>query len=560
VSRSGAQVVAIASLALVLADVASPDRGVVANVLLGIAERLCAAILFSDAVLRFYLAPKKLKHLGSEWYDLAVVSLSVASLIDTHYFRALTLASLGIVMAKRVLTPRGGESFAEDLLRHPARLVALTFAATIIAGVVLLSLPAATTDGNGLPILDALFTATSATCVTGLAVNDISTALTPLGQTVIALLIQVGGLGIMTLSTAIALFLGRRVSVSGQMAASQPIASRQLAPNLQRMLRVVVLITVAVEVVGMLLLWPAFYERSGGDLLASLGKAAFHSISAFCNAGFSLQTDSLESFRHSGMINLVVPTLIVLGGLGFVVFSDILGNGLPRRRRRWGWRALQVHTRLVLVVSAVLILIGTAYIFFGEFDGVLSGLPLGEKLSSSFFLSVSSRTAGFNSLPTGRLADATLFVVILLMFVGGSPGSTAGGIKTTTLAILLFTIRTMTRGRQETEAFGRTIPRATVYTALTVTLLSLLLVVGATTILALTEDKGFIQVLFESVSAFATVGLSTGMTPELSDAGKVLITILMFVGRTGPLTLALALARRAQPSPVAYPEAEIQVG
>jgi trk system potassium uptake protein TrkH len=291
-----------------------------------------------------------------------------------------------------------------------------------------------------------------------------------------------------------------------------------------------------------------------------VGRAVFHAVSAFCNAGFALQSDNLEPLRGDVTVNLVVPALIVLGGLGFVVLADLADRGLPRTGRPWGWKRLQVHTRLVICVSLGLVLLGAAILFFAEFNGALQRLPLTEKAMASFFLSVSSRTAGFNTVPMGQLAEATLFVLMLLMFVGGSPGSTAGGIKTTTLAILLLTVRSVTRGRIEVEVFGRTVPRRAVYAAVATAILSAFAVTVAGALLATTERAGFVPLLFEAVSAFGTVGLSTGITPELTPVGKGVVTLLMFVGRLGPLTLALAMARRQVASPVAYPEAGIQVG
>jgi trk system potassium uptake protein TrkH len=558
VLRAAAAVTTLAVLVAV-ADATWSDQPALIDLAFSLVERLLAAALLVDPLLRLRLAPSPPRFLRSHWPDAVTLVLAVAALVDDGYFGALVLARLVVMVAKRFVSPEGGEALAAELLRRPARLLALSFAATILGGAVLLMLPVATTDGRGTPFIDALFTATSATCVTGLTVRDTATYFTPLGQVVLILLIQVGGLGIMTLTTAIAALIGRRVGARQQIVAQEPIAASELAPDLRRMLRAVLVYTLVIEAVGTVLLLQPFYELTG-DFLSALARAAFHSVSAFCNAGFALQTENLELLRGSVIINLVIPGLIILGGLGFVVLADLQARGFPRRKGAWGWRRLHVHSRLVLVVSAALIVVGALYIFFAEFNGTLRTYPLSEKAMSSFFLSVSSRTAGFNSIPMGELADGTLFVLILLMFVGGSPGSTAGGIKTTTLAILLLTVRTTVLGRGEVEVYGRTVPRRAVYTAIATTILATALVFLISLALAAIEKPRFLPLLFETTSAFGTVGLSTGITPDLTGVGKLLLTLLMYVGRLGPVTLALAVARRTSPSPIAYPEANIQVG
>jgi trk system potassium uptake protein TrkH len=553
------QVCTVIAVLLIVAETAWPTGRVWPTFLFIAPAAIVSVWLFVDPLLRLRLADDPRTHLRASWPDLVTMALCVATFFDANYFRALTLARLGVIALGRFTSPAGGEALTQALLRRPARLLALTFAATIVAGMVLLSLPGATVDGRGTPLVDALFVSTSATCVTGLAVRDPATYLTPFGQGVLLLLVQVGGLGIMTLTTGLALLFGRRVGLRQQVAAHQPFSARDLAPDLRRMLLSVLVITLTIEVLGTLLLLGPFYSLTG-DLGTALARAAFHAVSAFCNAGFALQSDSLEALRSDVLANVVVTALIVLGGLGFVAISDLLAHGLPRRHRRWGWRALQVHTRLVLVLSLGLVTAATVYLFFAEFDGALRDLPLGEKAMASFFLSVSSRTAGFNTLPMTELADATLFVLVVFMFIGGSPGGTAGGIKTTTFGILLLTIRATLRGRSDVEVYGRSIPRHRVYTAVATGALAALAVLGAAVALSATQTAGFLPLLFETVSAFATVGLSTGITAELNDVGKVILTLLMFVGRLGPLTLTVALARRASRLPVSYPEAQILVG
>jgi len=434
---------------------------------------------------------------------------------------------------------------------NPARLLATGFAAVIAFGTLLLTLPPATTDGRGLPVVDALFTATSATCVTGLTVFDVSAVLTTFGQVVLLLLIQAGGLGVMTVTTLFVYAIGRRISLRSDMTISESLGQPRLAST-GRLVKDVALLTLVVESVGALILTVAF----SGDF--PLGRAlyygVFHSVSAFCNAGFSLFGPNLLDYVTNVPVNLTTISLIVVGGLGFVVLSEILAL---RRGRR-----LSLHSRVVLKATAVLIVVGTLSVLAFEFanPATLGALSPGGKVLAALFQSVTPRTAGFNTVVVGSLLQPTLLILTILMFIGASPGSTGGGIKTTTFVTLLASVRSALRRREDVEMGERRLPHETTTKAWVITVLSAGLVLTAILILLATEGAPLMDVTFEAVSAFGTVGLSTGLTPELTVAGRVLLSLVMYAGRVGPLTLAVALTRQDRPAGWRLPEERVIVG
>jgi trk system potassium uptake protein TrkH len=421
----------------------------------------------------------------------------------------------------------------------PPAWVALSFVGLILVGAVALRLPWATPASQPIGWVDALFTSTSAACVTGLSVRDTGTGFTAAGQATILLLVQVGGLGVMTFSLFY-LIIGARASVEQRELVEQTLTGGA-AQSPRRLLRTVFLFTIASEAAGAILLWLALRGR----VPDAAWQALFHSISAFCNAGFSLFSDSLVAFRGDPRVNAVVAVLIVLGGLGFLVVEDLA-------RRRFRWRLLALHTKVVVTVSALLLAIGALAFWALERERSLAGLPASEQALASLFQSVTARTAGFHTVDFGALAPATLLGVIILMFIGGSPGSCAGGIKTTSAAILGLALRAELAGRKYVNVFGRTLPRATVAAAFAVTtsalaaanagLFALLVVEGPSN-----GDAGgarFVDYAFEAMSALGTVGLSTGVTPTLAPLSKLVLVALMFLGRVGPLTLAAVVAGR----------------
>ncbi len=423
----------------------------------------------------------------------------------------------------------------------PIRLLIGSFLSLILIGTLLLKLPAATPPGQPISWIDAVFTATSATCVTGLAVRDTGTGFTLFGQLVILGLIQAGGLGVMTFSLFILTLFRGRVSQAQRTLFEQTLAGTG-SQHLWPVLRLVILFTFTAEAVGALLLFVRWLPEMG--LLRAGYNAVFHAVSAFCNAGFALRADSLTPWRGDAWVMLTVAALIVLGGLGFITVYEVF---------RWSRRRtpLSVHSKLALVVSTALIVLGTGMIWFLEGPRSFAAMAPGEQALAAFFQSVTTRTAGFNTVDLALLSPATLFLMILLMFVGGSPGSCAGGVKTTTLGVLVLAMVTRLRGHSHVNLFRRTLGPLTVRNTLTAAVGGTMGVIPALFALLLIESPQrtfaeerflFIDYLFETVSALGTVGLSTGVTADLSSAARLLVTLLMFCGRLGPLTLASALA------------------
>ncbi|PLT28864.1 TrkH family potassium uptake protein [Peribacillus deserti] len=439
----------------------------------------------------------------------------------------------------------------------PPKILVLGFAALIIAGAVLLSLPIATHDGQGLPLLNALFTATSATCVTGLVVVDTSDTFTTFGELVILTLIQIGGLGFMTFATFFAFILGKRVSFKDRLVLQEALNNISLE-GIVRLVKRVLIFSAIIELTGAAILSIRF------SFEMPIGKAIywgiFHSISNFNNAGFDLNGEfrSLTPFVDDPAVVLTVCALITLGGIGFIVMNEIYEYHDTGR--------LSVHTKVVLVSSLILTLGAAILIFVFELGNSKTIEPLSStgKVLGSLFQSVTARTAGANTLPIGDLTQSTLFLLIFLMYIGAGPGSTAGGIKITTLAVLASTVWTQIRGREDVVLFRRKIVLETILKALTVAVMGMFLIMAITMILTITEgdQHNFIMYLFEASSAFGTVGLSMGLTPELTPIGKTVIIFTMFAGRLGPLTLAYALTmrRKGKKEPVGYPKGKIMIG
>lgn len=441
----------------------------------------------------------------------------------------------------------------------PAQILAIGYFSIILIGTILLMLPPATTGNGGLDFIAALFTATSATCVTGLIVVNTSTAFTVFGQLVIMILIQVGGLGIMTMSTMIAFVVGKKITLKERLVLQEDLNQFKIS-GVVRLVRYVLMVTLIIEGIGATILFIRLVQ------IYDIGKAfyfsIFHSISAFNNAGFDLFGNSLESFTGDIIINFVVIILIILGGIGFAVVAELYNSGVNKKGKYIDFNKTSLQTKIVLTITVILLVIGFLSILGLEYNNneTMGQLPLGEKLMSSFFLSVTPRTAGFNTIPTGSLNSSTLFLVIVLMFIGASPGSTGGGIKTTTFGVLLLTVWSLITGKRDIEIFRRQLEKDIVYKSLSITMLALILVVMVTMVLTVSENMDFLPVFFETVSAFGTVGLSTGVTPNLSGFGRLLITLTMFVGRVGPLTMALAFAERQRNGVYHYPKEKIMVG
>lgn len=407
--------------------------------------------------------------------------------------------------------------------------------------------------------VDALFTATSAVCVTGLIVVDTATAFTPLGQLIILGLIQIGGLGIMTVTAFFTLIVGQRMSGREQVLLGDMLDTQRLA-QLGVLIRAIFLTTIAIEACGVWLLyvsWKDYFPSPKQCLYTSL----FHSISAFCNAGFSTFSDSLMGFASNMQINVIICTLIILGGLGFGTLRNI-GSLKFTRRSREKLDYFSVQSKIVLVMTMALITLGMLLFLVLEHRNTLGEFSFGDKMLGSFFQSVTFRTAGFNTIDFGSAKESTLMVGLVWMFIGAAPGSTGGGIKVTTLAILLGTVIAAARGRTRLELFRRTIPVEVLYQTLVVITMYLAVMMVISFLLSVTEPAiRAIELLFETVSALGTVGLSTGVTSQFSKIGRILIIITMFLGRIGPFTLALAIGQRQRPSErYRYPSAKVQIG
>jgi len=436
----------------------------------------------------------------------------------------------------------------------PPQIVVGSFLVVIILGTLFLTLPIATVDGKGLSFVNALFTATSATCVTGLIVVDTGKAFTLMGQLVILFLIQIGGLGVMTLSTFFLSLIGRKISLKGKIVVQDALNYYEME-SLVELIRHILAFTFIIEFFGVLLLFSVFSSKFG--LAKGLYCAIFHSISAFCNAGFSLFSNSLVSYQDNILVNFTMMALIFLGGIGFPVLYSLYSLS---SKKESGSLALKFQTQLVLTASFVLIVIGAAFFLAFEWHHSLVGFSFKRKLLIALFQAITPRTAGFNTINIGVLKDVTLLLLVVLMFIGASPGGTGGGIKTTTMAVVLFTIKAIVKREPEVGIFRRSVSWNVVSKAFAIFFLSLSLIIMVTLVILEIESLPLSKVLFEVVSAFGTVGLSTGITPILSKSSKVILSIVMLIGRVGPLTLVLAMAGREAPPEVRHPEATVMVG
>jgi len=448
--------------------------------------------------------------------------------------------------------------------------VAFSFLTVIIAGMLLFLLPKSTVAGD-MKAIDALFTSTSATCVTGLIVVDTGSYFSPFGQAVLLALIQIGGLGLMTFMAFFSLALGRGLGLRQEVFMKDAL-SLEHRFGLRRVIVFILGLTFVVEAAGAVAIYLSFPFRADYAIGEKVWFSVFHSISAFCNSGFSLLSGSFMSARGSIGLNLTISGLIIIGGLGFIVCYNILSriksgrhvhkiSIMPRETSLEKLRHFGVHTRIVIITTIALLAAGTFVVYLIEHTRSFAQFPEGEKWLASFFQSVTARTAGFNTVDTSALSAPTLLITVILMFIGASPGSTGGGIKTSTFALFVLLIYSRLRNRRSVEFHKRTIPQRVIFNAIVVVVLALVIVLVSTIVLTVTEeDKDFLGVLFEVVSAFGTVGLSTGITPALTVAGKVTIIITMFVGRIGPLTLMLAMSAQEATKRYSYPDETLMIG
>lgn len=442
----------------------------------------------------------------------------------------------------------------EKIMLKPGMVLVAGIATIILIGGILLNLPIASNSGQSVGFIDSIFTATSAVSVTGLVPVNTAEHWTVFGKIVIITLIQIGGFGFMTSATLIAFITGKRIGLKERLVMQEQFNQESFA-GIVKLTKFVILFTLTIEAIGALLLSMKFIPLYGA--FKGVGYSIFHSISAFCNAGFDIIGDSMAPFVGDTLINITIMGLIILGGLGYTVYLDIAS--------RKHYRKLTLHSKMVLNVSLTLIVTGTLFIFLTEYNNpaTLGTLTLYEKILASMFQSVGARTAGFYSINTAGMFNSASLFIIMLMFIGGSPSSTAGGIKTTTFGTIVCTIISGIKGDEDVEVFEKRIPKVMINKAFILLAMSLLLVGGVTLILTITEkSQTLLDLLFETTSAFATVGSSRNLTPELSNIGKILITITMYLGKVGPLTLGLALSNkgRIHKKGYKYPEGKIIIG
>lgn len=437
-----------------------------------------------------------------------------------------------------------------------SQIILLGFLGVIASGTILLMLPWARAGAGSAPFLDALFTATSATCVTGLITNDTATYWSVFGQTVILCLIQVGGLGVITVAIFITKLSGRKIGLMQRSTMQEAIAAPQMG-GIVRMTGFILKMVVVIEALGATALLPAMIPEFG--IVRGIWYAVFHSISSFCNAGFDLMGvkepySSLTSYTGDVAVNVIVMVLIVVGGIGFLTWDDVKCNRFHLRRYR-------MQSKVVLTVTAVLIVLPAVFFYWKEF-----GMPgwedmsVGERILASFFQSVTTRTAGYNTVDLTQLTQSGQMIMILLMLIGGSPGSTAGGMKVTTFAVLFATAVAVFRRRPNAHIFGRRIPNDTAHYAATVLILYLSLFLAGGIFIGCAENMPIVPALFEAASAIATVGVTLGITPDLCAASKVVLIILMFLGRVGGMTIVYAALSTKHPYVSEFPQEKIMVG
>lgn len=448
----------------------------------------------------------------------------------------------------------------------PQQQLIASFALVILVGSAVLMLPGMTTHGS-ISCVDALFTSTSAVCVTGLVVKDTGSDFTRLGQWVLLVLIQLGGLGIMTFSTLFLLMMGRRLSWRQDAVLEGSFALTPMR-RLHTLILSVVLFTIVVELMGTTCYFLHWIHEF--PVNEALYISLFHAVSAFCNAGFCLFADGFIRYQGNALMNLNTVFLIIIGGIGFLVLLELYERYGPNWPADWPPRkTLSLHAKLTLLTTLILILTGAVFFFCLEYSNVLSDMSLSDRIFMSLFQSVTARTAGFNTVNFSLLANSTLFIFIVLMFVGASPGSCGGGIKTTTAAVLFALVRSRLRGKTDTMIMNRTIPRSSVARVVAVVMSSGFVVMVMVLILMVTQLGGtshtqsrgmFLEYFFEAMSAFGTVGLSMGNTAGLNVVGKLVIVILMFVGRLGPVTLAFSIRPKETGGRFKYTEENVMIG
>ncbi|MFW5799177.1 MAG: TrkH family potassium uptake protein [Spirochaetota bacterium] len=486
---------------------------------------------------------------------------------NVHYALYITILVLRIITVVTIMlfNKEGRKLLIGSLKLMPAQTFVVGFLFLILIGTFILSLPVSVNDKDNISIIDSLFTSTSAVCVTGLIVVDTGTYYSLFGQVTILLLIQLGGLGIMTFGSFIAIIMGSRMSLHYRYS-SLEIYDQPSFEALKALIKTVVVGTLLIELIGAVIIYFSINNQlTDWSALYKIYFSIFHSISSFCNAGFSLNSDNLVMFRYNIGVNIIVMTLIVLGGIGFGVILNIrnyLGSVFKSlfSKKPAPNIPLKIQSKIVVITSIILILMGALLFMLYEWDNILNSEDIGNAVMQSLFHSITTRTAGFNTVDTGIFKDITYFFIIILMFIGASPGSTGGGIKTSTFFVIFKTTGSILRNRKEVLCFKKKLSTDIIKRSIAVIFSYMFVIVLATLLLYLTEEFNIIPILFEVVSAIATVGLSTGITFDLTNIGKIIITLVMFTGRIGVVTFLYLFFNKEEHSYIKYPEENLSIG
>ena len=495
-----------------------------------------------------------LKKLLNYLPDIFFIILGLSVSESERIFQFYLLGRQTFILIQNLALKQHKGKLFEKLSENPPVFVLFSFLLVIFIGTLLLLLPSATSEGKITSLLGALFTSTSATCVTGLIVYDTGTHFTLFGQLIILSLIQIGGLGIMTISSAFAIMLGQKLSLKSENLI-QNVVGESNKINMVILIKGIFFVTIFFEFIGAILLYFTFRSEIWTAQKA-IYHAIFHSVSSFCNAGFSLYSNSFMAFRSNLNINFVITTLIIFGGIGFPVIVDIrkiISNKLKLTR-------LSLHSKIVLSTTVVLIILGFVGYFISEYNSEMKGFSIIDRIYASYFQSVTTRTAGFNTINNANLSRASVYISNILMFIGASPGSTGGGVKTTTFAIIIISLIAMFSGNKDVSIFQRKVAEDIIKKIMALIAASLFLLSIMIFILLLIEPFPFKKIIFESFSAFGTVGLSMGITPNLTYLGKIIIILLMYLGRVGPLTLIFAISETKIKTNYHFTEEKISIG
>jgi len=536
-------------------------------------EWLVMGLFVLEIVRRFWLARLSLNLVRRNIFDLALVIFFGFTIWAGHRgdlidFERVPVFIVNIILIRylfhllhQISRFERVNAYLKRIFYHPALTIAASFLVVILFGTLILMMPFASSDGVRLNPLDALFTATSAVCVTGLIVVDTATRFSLYGKIVIMGLIQIGGLGIMILAYFAAYLMGRRISIEEKLTMSYFLNDQEVK-KVTGTITWIILFTLIIESLGASLLYRFFLDWFNSHSKALI-YAVFHSVSAFCNAGFALFSNNLEGFQSSVFLNIVICSLIIAGGLSFIVLVNLLQTVYVNIRNALSEQKIQriylsLNSKAVLIVTVILLISGTVFVYVLEHRTTLINLALGTQYLTAFFQSVTLRTAGFNTINIGGLRTGTLLLMVVLMFIGGAAGSTAGGIKVNTVFVVFAYLKSIITGKSEILIMNQALGRELVIRAFLIIIISLIIVTASTMAMTLCEPYALEKILFEVVSAFGTVGLSTGITPDLSGWGKLILIMTMFIGRAGPLTMMFALfPYRTSNSAIKYPEGTI---